>query len=78
MSVPRLAALLCLAACAVVMAQNQPKPEPPQPQIAAGFATYNVFWPFDTDEKGTVYPCTCNVYCTEMILFDVIFDCLEQ
>ena len=31
--------------------------EPPQPHIDAGFDTYNIFWPNDTDANGTAYPC---------------------
>ena len=33
-------------------------PKPPQPQIAAGYETHNVFWPYDSDDNGTVYACT--------------------
>lgn len=42
----------------LVVAGVGPKPEPPRPRIAAGFDTYNVFWPYDADANGTVYPCT--------------------
>jgi hypothetical protein len=35
-----------------------PLPEPPRPRIAAGFDTYNVFWPHDQAEDGTVFFCT--------------------
>jgi hypothetical protein len=33
-------------------------PKPPQPHIAAGYETYNIFWPYDSDANGTVYACT--------------------
>ena len=39
-------------------ASQSVKPEPPKPQIAAGFDTYNVFWPYEADAEGTVYACS--------------------
>ena len=44
-----------LAILAAATAQHR---EPPRPHISAGFDTYNVFWPYDTDAHGNVYPCT--------------------
>ena len=35
-----------------------PKPEPPQPHIAAGFETFNIFWPYEEATNGVVYACT--------------------
>ena len=36
----------------------KPRPEPAQPKIAAGFESYNIFWPGETAEDGTVFACT--------------------
>jgi hypothetical protein len=42
-----------------------PRPAPPQPHIAAGFASSNIFWPGDVDANGTVYQC---VYLPTLVL----------
>ena len=42
----------------VAAALTEPRPEPPTPRIAAGYATSNLFWPFEADSNGTVFACT--------------------
>jgi len=51
-------AVLLLVTFAGIALSAAPKPAPPQPHIPAGFDTFNVFWPYDADENGTIYPCT--------------------
>lgn len=50
--------LLLGLAAADAASSRPPAPKPPQPHIAAGFETYNIFWPYDSDVNGTVYACT--------------------
>ena len=49
---------LLLVIVAVAARVEHTQPEPPQPQISAGFETFNVFWPYERDAEGVVYACT--------------------
>jgi hypothetical protein len=42
----------------VLVASSRARPEPPKPQIEAGYSTSNLFWPFEADANGTVFACT--------------------
>ena len=50
--------MLVFAPLLVIKAVATPTGVPPRPYIQAGFDTFNIFWPFDSDANGTVYPCT--------------------